>query len=146
MAEFAYMQIRRGEPGDLPFVFNSWLQSSAESAWGRSMRRRVYFRRHHSVIQRLLKRAELWVAVLPEAPDVILGWMVAEPEAKRLHYVYVKESWRGFSIARSLLEHLPEVSTYTHRTLGPQGRVERLIREHYPNIIYDPYGAFEEGE
>lgn len=140
-----HVTIRRAQSSDLPFVFSSWLNSYESSGWARGVRRRTYFTRHHAVVSELLSRPScvVLVAALEEDPDVILAWAALEPVSSTVHYVYVKESWRRLGLARRLLDELPGgVQVYTHRTMGPHGRVERLIRQHLAGASYDPYAAF----
>lgn len=53
-------------------------------------------------------------AVDEEAPDNIVGW--AAKTGETLHYVYVRggaDGFRGKGVARALLAHLGELSSYS---------------------------------
>lgn len=135
--------VRDATDTDASFVFSSWLRSYSESPFARGLRRRVFFERHHRLIEELLRRPSVTVrvAALASDPVVLLGWCAGEPGT--LHYVYVKAAWRGIGIARRLVGEIPGgVRVYSHRTVGPHGRVERLIREHLQFAHFDPYAAF----
>lgn len=149
--------VRSGEAADREFIFNSWLKSFFGSrtppqpghptgkrlgggAFTRDIAGRVYFERHHQVIEDILGRADtrIVVAAPRETPFVICGWAVFEgPEL--VHYVYVKNEVRRLGVAKLLLEsqRLPTAFRYSHHTMIVEGP-----RRRRPEAIYDPYAAF----
>lgn len=86
------------------FIYHSWGNSyrdAALGAWG-DIPKATYYKRVRARIDALIRRgAEIKLAVDPDDPNIILGWMCAE--APVLHYVYVKEAYRGQGIAMTLL-------------------------------------------
>lgn len=60
-----------------------------------------------------MQRHDVYVRVccLREDPDVILGYAICEGD-HILHYVHVKEAWRKFGIATSLLPKKFDVITF----------------------------------
>lgn len=75
------------------------------------------------------------VAVLPDDPSIILGYLVYEPGI--LHYVFVKEAFTRIGIARSLYDRAGLPMTCTHKTV-----TVRPIMDKYPNIVYNPFLLF----
>ncbi len=137
------LRIRAGIPADVPLVTNSWLRSFRFSAWARDMSNRTYYFYHHRVLEELLPRSTVLVAVSPEDPDAIYGWCCAEvvDTAVVIHYVYVKESYRRLGVARALVKTLldaerPPLVLYTHQT-----KASREVAPRY-RWVFDPYLLF----
>jgi GNAT superfamily N-acetyltransferase len=132
IAEIAAVQMRDGTPSDLEFIFSTWLRSMwASDPMLRHMARRDFFPAQHRVIERLLSRgATVRVAHLEGAPHVILGYTVTERPGV-LHWVYVKQDFRGFGIATRLLDGLAW-ARYTHWTPD----LRRILR---PGVLFNPY-------
>lgn len=121
---------------DRNYVLSSWLRSYSEGPEFRSIARPVYFALYEPVVQRLISRSYVYVACLPDARDVVLGWAAIEKDA--LHYVLVKPRWRGNGIMRKLLADTAELPlTFTHI---PPSRLESLIP---PTWKFDPMRRFE---
>jgi GNAT superfamily N-acetyltransferase len=109
--------IRPYEPaGDENFVFHSWLQSHSEDAkkqaptgkrW--AINPQLYYEAVRPVLRRIVGHEDtrILIAVYPDAPDKIRGWICyAEREGfpvPVLHYVYVKHTWRKLGVARQLM-------------------------------------------
>jgi hypothetical protein len=72
------------------------------------------------------------VACLPDAPDVILGYLVREGHI--VHWAYVKKPFRRLGILRALAAGVPPDFLYTHRTIDAEPIVRR-----FPQSSYDPY-------
>jgi hypothetical protein len=82
------------------------------------------------------------VACLPDNEDVILGYIVFQPNV--LHYMFVKEAFRKFGIARFLYKESfgdNETITYTHKTL-----FVRDILSAHPLLTYNPFKLFNTGD
>lgn len=121
-------------------IFATWLKSYQNSSlFAKGIPRETFFAQHHKVIERILERAEVRLAVLPDDPSVVFGWSVTEPGC--VHYVYVKPDFRRYGIARALLAHVAgEPWRYSHSTY-----ILRDLRENKvipDTVIYDPYEAF----
>jgi len=115
-------------------VYATWLRSyEASSLAAKNIPRDVFFAEHHKVIDRILARgASVRLAVLPDEPDVVLGWAVVEWPI--VHYVYVKPPFRKHGIAQALLQDVPKPFTYTHWT--------HIMRELHPKLTgctFNPY-------
>jgi GNAT superfamily N-acetyltransferase len=106
--------IRPGEPEDHAFIYATWLRSYRDSNAARSLvdDPRFYYEYHHAIIEAILSRGSVTVAVAIGDPKTILGYAVHEP--RTLHYVYVKHGFRRMGIAKALLSF--PIETYTHRS------------------------------
>lgn len=119
--------LRKAGPDDIPFIYSTWLNSyRTGSGLGLSSGKRPYYLTYNCILDQILARAETWVAVSLEDASVIYAYLVHE--ANTLHYVYVKEGFRGFGIARALFESagLPPDARITHRTK----MAEPILRAH----------------
>jgi GNAT superfamily N-acetyltransferase len=138
---------------DAGLVFNSWLKSYANSAWANLIPTgRLYWERHHEVVDRLVRTARVVVACWEEDPDLVAGWACFQEDAQAvpiLHYVYVRERFRRKRLAAALLGQaagsMPappdrlwseQPIRYTHRS--------RVCSELPipPSWVYDPYAMF----
>lgn len=107
--------VRPSEHGDENYIRSSWLRSNESSPVARTFGRKAYYSGHHQLVCRLLARHPVRVACSVDAPDTIVGWACVEPPSV-VHYVFVREEFRRYGVARRLLADLPERVTYTHRT------------------------------
>ncbi len=134
------IEIRRAKRSDIPFITSSWLKSNRHGYMVRSVPNNIYYYNHHKILEELLPRSVVLVACNAEDPDQILGWMCAEvvDTAMVIHYVYVKQSFRKFGIAKRIVNLMkttedPPAVMATHS--NPE--VRDLLKE--KNIIYNPY-------
>lgn len=105
--ETAYV-IRQPLESDRPFILDSWLRSRLHDLTRRDRRKNPWpkakihewYAIHRPKVTYQLDRAQVLLAVDPSAPDFILGWIAWEGD--ELRYVYTKELFRGFGIARAL--------------------------------------------
>lgn len=144
---FESLRIRPGEPGDLARVRKDWLLSNAKSDFARYLTPRpnwglkasqLYWDWQRSIIERLLTRAELWIATWEEAPSSIVGWVVMENGVTPVvHFVDVLPQYRHHHVAKRLLAPALEQPNvvYTHRT--PVCRSLKIP----PGWTYDPRPA-----
>lgn len=115
------VQLRPAVATDLPLVFSSWLRSYRDGPIGRVLTDTVFYSEAKPVVVALASSARLIVACDPANPDTIYGWACGERLADLVvHFVYVRSAWRGWGIARRLLEALgyeaPEPIVATHVT------------------------------
>lgn len=133
------IHIRPIRPTDLAFVRDSLWRSHHTATRTKGAKRpfRAYY---IAVLDSLLEREETsaLVAVNPEDKDQILGWLLyADFEIPVIHYVYVKEPYRGFGLASTLLEAAgigdQYVYTFTNRwsELLASSQSEHLDIEEY---------------
>jgi hypothetical protein len=105
-------------PEDISFIYSTWLRSyRTGSGLGLASGKHAYFLTYNQVIDHILDkdRTIIMVAAKPDEPDVIWGYMIAEPRV--LHYVFVKQGFRRFGIAKALYQnHFGERPVVTHMT------------------------------
>jgi ribosomal protein S18 acetylase RimI-like enzyme len=116
---------------ELKFVYDAWAQSFRKSKWAGCIPNHLYDQVSRETARTIFDRgAVVLVAVTPiagqeeEFPAVrrVMGFVVAEPMRNTLHFLYVKEKFRGVGIGHGLLEAVvkdfdPELNfKYTHRT------------------------------
>lgn len=135
------IQLRRARKSDLPFISSSWLQSYRDAPAVDGCPNGVYYHDQHQLLERLLQRSVVLVAVDEQDPDQIAGWVCAEVlngPALVLHYIYVKHAMRKFGVAKRMVATLvaaeqPAAVFYTHRTK----RAASILRKR-KEIIYRP--------
>ncbi len=140
--------IRDAMDSDIAFIYRSWIDSyHANSSIG-DCPKSLFNREYKEVIDYILTFPTngTKVACKPDEPDVIFGYVVYE-KAKLVgpylvHYVYVKENFRKFGIARDLITSLAMDPRFivTHRT-----DVAKKILTKYPQILYNPFILFHKG-
>ncbi len=124
------VKIRESLESDEPFFYNSWLRSFKPSYFAGPIPNDMYWDVYSAIIGRLLGRSKVFVACDPDSENVIYGYLVVEYKDRPVvHWMYVKQSFRGFGIALQLAEaaKVTEDSYYTFRTAdcralcGPEG-------------------------
>jgi GNAT superfamily N-acetyltransferase len=98
---------------DMPFVWNSWLLSSADSDAGRLVRRSQFIAEQKRRIEGVLPTASIIVARSVYDPLWIGGWLCRTGD--HLHYTFVKSSHRGIGLGRALLSASGPLTTYGFR-------------------------------
>lgn len=121
--------IRPAVESDRPYILSSW------------SRHVIFWLRHHLGIgrpdacivnrraERLLSRHGAIVAVNPELPEQMLGWVCRDGNRNVVHYAYVLAPFRRLGVARTLCAglQLPIVATHWSldcETLQASGRLE----------------------
>jgi len=131
------LTLRALDPSDLAFIFNSWLKSYRDSSFGKSISNPMYFRQHHHVIDKLIGRTEIILAVNQDDPKQIYGYVCMERRGPIpiLHYLYVKQPYRKLGIARQLFALLPDDPfIYTHES--------PVVSKFSQKGVYSPYQMF----
>jgi GNAT superfamily N-acetyltransferase len=124
------MQFDAPTADELDLVFDAWINSFKKSPWAGCVPNQLWFETQRETIRGILNRgASVVVAVTPiqgreaEWPDVrrVMGYAVTEKNV--LHWLYVKDDYRGYGIGRALLNEVtrlwpdgPAPWVYTHRT------------------------------
>lgn len=122
---------------ELHFVLQSWLRSLRQlSRYYREISKDIYFREQQRIVKNIISRGNVLV-VSPKADDnIIIGYIVHQiknANAIIVHYVYVKNEYRGNGIATSLLNRVADgkqniIATFKTGDFGNENR-----------ITYDPY-------
>jgi predicted GNAT family acetyltransferase len=99
----------------------------------------IYFSEHHKLVEKLLKRSTTVIAVDPNDPATIYGYLTYERLEGILvvHYSYVKHTFRGMGVLRQLLKSIEHdwntAGLFTHSTI-----ISARLSLKY-NLIYHPY-------
>lgn len=111
------LELRPMRESDRNYILSSWLRSYA----GKGLDARDYaehsrfYLDYAPVVRALCERSQVIVACMPDASDVVIGWMAIEGDA--LHYVCVKPRWRRLGVARWMLQdYARSPAVFTHRT------------------------------
>lgn len=143
--EVAPILIRDARPGDLSFVFSSWLRSYRETRNAKVLDNRTYYAGQHRIIEKVIERAHVLVATSQDDSDQILGYIIYEHinDDKDLvvHWLYTKLPFRNYSIAKQLLQTVVGIS-----------KADKVIITHLPKLdkkifldtrfLYNPYIAW----
>lgn len=119
--------VRPAKREDLGYVRASWCSSYAEHTAVRMLSHAPpseIQKRWWSLTESLCQTGRVLVAVHPEAPDHVIGWLCYEPTTpRRLHYCHVRRTFQRLGIASRLLAEagvdLHDTQTpvqYSHRT------------------------------
>lgn len=131
--------IREAQEGDIPFIFSSWLKSFRSGLMNKEVDNTIYFSEHHKLTERLLKRSTTLMAVSPDDPATIYGYICFEKIEGLfvLHYVYVKHTFRAMGVMRQLMkatgQDFKTAGLFSHMTKI----FERLSLKY--DLIYHPY-------
>ena len=109
--------IREPRPEDLSFIYSTWLNSFYYDSWAKSIRKSVYFNNYKKVLDRILDSAHISIACDPNDESVIYGYLISESDIA--HYIYVKDAFRKFGIAKDLVNNdmnLLNEFQFTHKT------------------------------
>ncbi len=124
-----------------PFVYNSWLKSfKFGSSFARDISAKVFFDRHHELIERVLKAptTSVFIATSSAHPGLIVGYLVVQEEGPTsiIHFAYTKAHFRRMGVMGELLTSWggdPNRSAYTHKTYDA-----RWFCQKYPGLVYNP--------
>lgn len=117
---------------DLNFVYSSWKRGLR---FGNDFFRKIdadsFYEAYTLIINALITRADckVTVACLKDDDDVVLGYSVVRGDI--LDFVFVKQSWRGFGIAKALCAG--DIKVCSHITnVGDSIRKKK-------GLIFNPY-------
>ena len=108
------IKIRLAVPEDHNFILTSWMKSYLDHGnWIFKPTGKVYFAEAQERIKRHLKGTVL-IATTEADENQILGYVVLD--ATTVHYCYVKNTFRGFKIARALMKKTQGCEFYSQHT------------------------------
>ena len=123
------MKIDTPHADEYSLVFDSWARSFRKSPWAGCIPNQLYPSVQRTAMTDIMDRgAQVLVAVTPiegqedQFPEVrrVMGYSVSEPAKKLLHWIYVKDDFRGFGVGHQLLRATcgdgDDEWTYTFRT------------------------------
>ena len=112
--------LREMRTTDVPFVFNSWLESWRVNKYAGCIPNNLYYATTRSNIENLIARGStIKVACLADDEDCILGWVCSEvlkDGNSCVHFIYVKDPYLTHGIGEKLASTLPERGFFTYRT------------------------------
>lgn len=118
--------------GDRNFVFDTWLNGLYfGNDWFKEIPSHIYFKEYQKVIDKIVSREDvkILVACLVQDEEVALGYCAFDDE--RVHWIFVKDSWRKMGIAKSLFP--PKIKVCSH--LSKIGRTLRIKH----GLIFNPF-------
>lgn len=132
MTKSKLISFREFYAADEPFIYASWMKGLRYgSPLYKMIDHEIYFKTYARIIKILLSKSKVLIAALKQDPNVILGYSVFED--KKLHWVFVKEDWRGIGLAKDLVPK--ELEVVTHMTsLG-----SLIFKEKCPKAIFNPF-------
>jgi GNAT superfamily N-acetyltransferase len=106
--------IRPARESDTAFIVDAWKKSFEGAPAVRGADREHYRIEMTRAIRRLCDRGHIRIATAPDDEDHLLGFaaFTRADDGAELHYVYVKQDFRGLGIARKLVADL-NVTSYT---------------------------------
>lgn len=144
--EAAY-KIRPYKAEDIPFIQSSWGSSYYKGVHYRYLIGPEEFHQFHRPIRErffLRRGSTVMVCCASENEDLIMAWLAIErpqfTELLILHYLYVKEAFKGEKLATALLNSLTHKGEifFTHST----ERLEKIMNrnfEKYSKHVYAPH-------
>lgn len=144
---------------DIPFITNSFLKSYETYVCSRytprgkrftSVDRRVYYDWHHRILEAIIPSSTVIVGSDKDDPDRIYGYGIARFDTPDLilHYIYVRDGWRGVGIGTSILQAFlerfsPRAIVSTHWTVQGHDFIKSRRQKEIVKLphIHNPYMA-----
>lgn len=130
------LKFRPANESDIPFIIDSWLKAYLKSPHNKLLHKDVYFTEHRRAIEQL--ELNITVCCNPEFETQLYGYTAFTKKSYSvLHFIYVKQTYRGFKIASKLIDNIelmPTVFT-THYTEAGGEFLKKLKINH----IFNPY-------
>lgn len=130
--------IRPSNSSDMPFIYSSWLKTyKFSSPFTKRIKSSIFFQKHHDLIEDAVNRGmEIFVACPKDGEETIIGYMAIERDKNAINFVYIKDPFRGFGIARLLYEESqlePGEVFFTHWCYSLDAEIDKS------GFIYNPY-------
>jgi hypothetical protein len=136
---------------DVQFIVCSWLKSNRNSDLTNYVNNEDYYKNHPKIIEDLINRSLITMAVDPEDDNHIYGYVVHENTGSKfiIHYIYVKYTYRNFGIAKKMLTainpnfgssetYLSSIDRVSISTKGKRSSCFIKKRDKY-KLMYSPY-------
>jgi len=118
---------------DYNFLLSSWLKSARIQH--HEVEDKIYFEAYKARVRMMLATRDTMLAVDPDDPLLILGYINYDDSA--VHFLYVKHALRNFGIATQLLS---QTNKSFPITVTESSKVLKHYRTKYPGrIVYNPY-------
>lgn len=126
-------EVRDGNMEDKNFVLATFLRGLYYGdSWFSRIDKDIFMDNYKKIAEALFTRGMVKIACLKQDPSVILGYSLLSTDYQAIHFVYVKKSWRGVGIAKSLTPRHPQC--VTHLT-----DVGISLLKKYPDVIFNPF-------
>jgi hypothetical protein len=103
---------------DLPFIMDSWTKTlRVNNEFFRQIDRDVYKQIYPEIVGNLIRAYTTTVVCLKEDDDVLIGYICHSPNT--LHWVFVKNQWRGLGIMKDIIPSGIEFVSHTTRLFKP---------------------------
>ena len=146
------IRVRPMLEGDIGFVFNTWLKSFRYSSFAKPITNTVYFNEQHKIIERLIKKNDIFIACDNTDPNQIYGYICAGKVDGifAIHYIYVKHTFRKMGIGKLLLNtfsHDPSnAAIFSHHTHSAEKLAAKFNLVYHPFILINEYNLEKTGE
>jgi len=120
---------------DEDFVFSTFLFGVYYgNSWFNRIPKHIFMTNYRSFLTRLLESpsTKVKMACLKEDENILIGYIIENPEQNALHWIYVKKEWRKLGIGKKLLSSNPRFVTH----LSSQG--ENLL-EKLEGAVFNPF-------
>lgn len=128
-------EIRDYAPADHAFVMATMLRGLYYGdSWFSIIPKSLFMGAYKHIAEALVKSPKnaTRVAVLKDAPDVILGYSILNREMNKIHFVFVKKDWRGKGLGRALIPENPLVVTHLTQT-------GKNLLPKFKNCVFNPF-------
>jgi len=135
-----HWEIRQPKDSDISFIYATWLNSYHYDSWTKQIQKSIFFDNYKLVIDEILNNSKIKIACTKIDQDIILGYLVYD-EPHILHYCFVKQDFRRFGIANSLVADSIDTKspiTITHRTKSILSLLEPK-----KNISFNPFKLYK---
>lgn len=128
--------LRSYQETDKAFIMSTFLRGLYYGDyWFSDIPKDIFMNNYKLFAEKLIDRSMIFVACLPDEPDVILGYSMISKDARVIHFVYVKSIWRKRGIARDLCPKYPTAVTHLTR-LG-----KLLLETKLTTAVFDPFAV-----
>lgn len=121
------MKIDRVKPDELVLVFDSWSRSFQKSPYAGCVRNCDWQKVMDGTMSEIVDRSLVLVGYQPleDGTRRVMGYSISEPDKRVLHWLYMKDDWRGMGYGTELLKATESLAkdgpwTYTFRTRASQ--------------------------
>lgn len=130
---------------DINFVKNSWLNCYSNSPWSGVLHKEEYFKEYAKIVQDVLadRDVKVLVAVNPQESDFeheIFGYVVYEPQANLVHWVYVKDGLRGLGVGKFLFQSAEISNDFKYTFLTVAGN--KILSKKNKSKEFNTYHAY----
>jgi len=122
--------IREASPKDLPFIYASWLDNYYTMGLHPDYFQKEFNYTYSKLFDVILLNSKTIVACLPTSKDTVLGFLCHDTDY--LHYIFIKEDFRGFGIAKDLYNQTNGPIDCTFATVPTKHLRQRLKLKYTP--------------